>query len=371
MLGVDAVQEFNVLRDSYGAEYGKHPGAQVLIVTQSGTNDWHGSAYEFLRNNDLDSRNFFDVARRPAIPAQPVRRCFLGGPIQKDKTFFFANYEGFRQNLHQTSDTFVPAAAARSGLIAPLGSAVHGCSAGACAAVVQQLADTVAHRQWHGASAERRAQRNCRWFLAVRLQKIREDFGTARVDHIFSAKDSAQLQPTRSMTATISQPPSSIPSARTSPICANKYLASKKRTSFRRTLLNTARFGYSRAAYFFLGEPTPGSPAAAVTSFVGRLARRRGGCWRQHRFEPGNAVRPGRQQQRNEPDVFRNLFTYEDQVTLTHGRHQLTFGAWFQQFQSNEDLALSQFGQTSFSEYQRSARRRDRHVHLRSGADAK
>ena len=74
LLGVDAVREFNLLRDSYGAEYGKRPGAQVLIVTQSGTNQLHGSLYEFLRNNDLDARNFFDGASVPGFRAQPVRR---------------------------------------------------------------------------------------------------------------------------------------------------------------------------------------------------------------------------------------------------------------------------------------------------------
>ena len=61
LLGVDAVREFNVLRDSYGAEYGKRPGAQVVIASQSGSNQWHGSAYEFLRNNALDSKNYFDL----------------------------------------------------------------------------------------------------------------------------------------------------------------------------------------------------------------------------------------------------------------------------------------------------------------------
>src|ERR1043165_5932812 len=60
LLGVDAVREFNVLRDSYGAEYGKRPGAQVSIVTQSGANQFHGNVFEFLRNNALDARNFFD-----------------------------------------------------------------------------------------------------------------------------------------------------------------------------------------------------------------------------------------------------------------------------------------------------------------------
>src|SRR5581483_1482147 len=65
LLGVEAVREFNVLRDSYGAEYGKRPGAQVIIVTQSGTNQLHGSAYDFLRNNVLDAPNYFDQGSAP------------------------------------------------------------------------------------------------------------------------------------------------------------------------------------------------------------------------------------------------------------------------------------------------------------------
>ncbi|MGH9707797.1 MAG: carboxypeptidase-like regulatory domain-containing protein, partial [Candidatus Acidiferrales bacterium] len=65
LLGVEAVREFNVLRDSYGAEYGKRPGAQVIIATQSGTNHWHGSAYDFVRNNALDAPNFFDQGSAP------------------------------------------------------------------------------------------------------------------------------------------------------------------------------------------------------------------------------------------------------------------------------------------------------------------
>ena len=70
LLGVDAVREFNVLRDSYGAEYGKHPGGQVIILTQSGSNQFHGSVYEFLRNNDLDAPNYFDQGGSPP----PFRR---------------------------------------------------------------------------------------------------------------------------------------------------------------------------------------------------------------------------------------------------------------------------------------------------------
>src|SRR5258706_4994380 len=113
LLGVDAIREFNVQRDSYGAEYGKRPGGQIAIVTQSGTNQWHGSIFEFLRNNALDAPNFFDQGSAPPFQRNQFGAA-LGGPILKDKTFFFSNYEGFRQHLHQTSAAFVPDLAARA-----------------------------------------------------------------------------------------------------------------------------------------------------------------------------------------------------------------------------------------------------------------
>ena len=116
LLGVEAVREFNVLRDSYGAEYGKRPGAQVTIVTQSGTNQWHGSVYEFLRNNALDAPNYFDQGSAPPFQRNQFGAA-VGGPIQKDKTFFFANFEGFIQNLHQTSVAFVPDLASRAAAV--------------------------------------------------------------------------------------------------------------------------------------------------------------------------------------------------------------------------------------------------------------
>ena len=98
LMGVDAVREFNVLRDSYGAEYGKRPGGQVTIVTQSGTNQLHGSVYEFLRNNALDAPNFFDQGSAPPFQRNQFGGS-LGGPIRANKTFLFANYEGLRQHF--------------------------------------------------------------------------------------------------------------------------------------------------------------------------------------------------------------------------------------------------------------------------------
>src|SRR6204780_3967305 len=112
LLGVDAVREFNVVTDAYGAEYGKRPGAQITIVTASGTNAVHGSLYEFIRNNDLDARNFFDQGHTPQFQRNNFGGA-LGGPIQKDKTFVFGNYEGYRQHLGLSDVTLVPDANAR------------------------------------------------------------------------------------------------------------------------------------------------------------------------------------------------------------------------------------------------------------------
>ena len=107
-LGVDAIQEFSVLTSNYSAEYGKTSGGVVNAITRSGANRFHGSGYEFVRNSALDARNFFDD---PGNIPPFTRNQFggtIGGPIFRDKTFFFADYEGIRQNKGITTVTTVP-----------------------------------------------------------------------------------------------------------------------------------------------------------------------------------------------------------------------------------------------------------------------
>src|SRR6266852_2329362 len=108
LLGVDAVREYNVVTDTYGAEYGKRAGGQISIVTSSGTNQLHGELFEFLRNSAFDGRNFFDQT----IGTPPFKRHqfggALGGPIKKDKLFLFGNFEAFRQRLALSNVATVP-----------------------------------------------------------------------------------------------------------------------------------------------------------------------------------------------------------------------------------------------------------------------
>ncbi|MFZ0522979.1 MAG: carboxypeptidase regulatory-like domain-containing protein [Candidatus Acidiferrales bacterium] len=326
LLGVDAVREFNVLRDSYGAEYGKKPGGQVIIVTQSGTNQLHGSLYEFVRNNALDAANFFDAGSPPPFQRNQFGAA-LGGPIHTDKTFFFVNYEGLRQSLNQTSVAFVPSLASRA-------SAVPS---------VQPLLAL-----WPTPLASAPDFSGISPFSSSPLQTIREDFGTARVDHSFSERDSLgavyTIDDGGDDTATTADPYSSdIENLR------EQVFSLEETHIFSPTLLNVARFGYSRAGYFFTGEPTPGTPAADVPSFlvghpVGAVVV--GGSAASN---PQAQVGLAGSNNGSNLTVARNLYTYEDNVTWTRGRHQISFGVWLQQFQSNETLALSQFGQATFA----------------------
>jgi len=326
LLGVDAVREFNVQRDSYSAEFGKHPGAQVIIVTQSGSNQWHGAVFEFLRNNALDAPNFFDQGSAPPFQRNQFGAS-AGGPLRVDKTFLFTNYEGFRQHLHQTSVAFVPDAASRAAAVPS----------------VQPLLNL-----WPTPPLGAPDFNGIAQVFSSPLQTVREDFGTARVDHIFSPKDSLATIYTvddgDDFTATPLDPFSS------DVVTLREQVISAEETHvFSPKLLNTARVGFSRAGYFFTGKPTPGTPAATVPGFL--LGRPVGAVVVGGSAASNPQASLGLAGSNNGSNlrIARNLFTYEDRVTLTRGRHQFSFGAWLQRFQSNETIALSQFGQATFS----------------------
>jgi hypothetical protein len=353
LLGVDAVREFNVERDSYSAELGKHPGGQVIIVTQSGSNQLHGSVFEFLRNNALDAANYFDPGSAPPFQRNQFGAA-LGGPIQKDKTFVFGNYEGFRQRLHQTSAALVPDLNARAGLLPcqlvtpkpnPCNSSTPLVNVGLGTGVAPLL------NLWPTPSATAPDFGGIAEVFSSPLQTIREDFGTVRVDHLFSVKDSLAAVYTvddgNDFTATPADPYSAdIETLR------EQVLSLEETHVFSPSLLNVIRFGYSRAGYFFTGEPTPDTPAATVPGFL--IGHPVGAAVVGGSAASNPAAQVGLAGSNNGSNlsIARNLYTFEDRVTMTHGRQQFSFGGWLQRFQSNETIALSQYGQATFTSLQ-------------------
>ena len=169
---LDTVEQFNVQTSDYSAEYGRSAGSYINIATKSGTNDFHGTAYDYFRNNILDARNFFATTG----PAPEFRfNDFggnIGGPIRKENTFFFLNYEGSRQRIGITGSGTVPSAFERSAveatspqLIPILNMFPIGTSAGP-----DQFTDN---------------------YRTTQVSDVREDTGSIRFDQVFSTHDSA------------------------------------------------------------------------------------------------------------------------------------------------------------------------------------
>ena len=112
---IDTLAEYKIDNSSFPAEYGRNSGAIVNLATRSGTNEYHGELFEFFRNNDLDARNFFNISQNTAgtlLPQAPFKRndfgADFGGPIVKNKVFFFLAYEGLRQHQSLTVTSVVP-----------------------------------------------------------------------------------------------------------------------------------------------------------------------------------------------------------------------------------------------------------------------
>jgi len=354
LLGVDAVQEFAVVTNTYGAEYGKRPGAQVNIVTSSGTNQFHGNAYDYLRNSVFDARNYFDEGSIPQFQRNEFGGA-LGGPLRKNKTFLFGNYEGFRQNLSLSDVTFVPDASARQGYLPCSGLATVPTSCSAATPMTDVgVAPAIAplFALWPAPDSEVLTRSGLPTGIAEAFshpsQHIREDFGTARLDQVFS--DSDTLTGAYTVDDSFANTPTSDPLSLDIVTLREQVGSISETHVFSPPLLNKATFGFSRGGFYFTGYLpaslsglpgfVPGAPVGAVV--VGGGTTLNGAS--QITAAGANAG--------SNLTVARNLFTAEDEVTISHGIQQLSFGAWFQRLQSNDSLAQDQYGQASFSTLQ-------------------
>ncbi len=319
LLGVDAIREFNVVTGTYGADYGKRDGAQVSIVTQAGTNQLRGDAYEFLRNSALDARNYFDQAKIPEFQRNNFGLA-LGGPLRRNKLFLFGNYEGYRQNLGLSDLTLVPDNASRA----------------AATPSVQPLLAL-----WPVQNGPELGQGIGEAYSSPQ-QRVREDFGTTRFDANLSPKD------TFFSVYTIDDSDANTPSANPLSLIyeslREQVLSAQEQHIFTSNLLNVARFGYSRAAYYFTGEVPVDLPGWVTGKPIGAIVISGSTASNGSSAITGAGSNTG-----SNNSAVRNLFTFADHLYWSHGKHQVEAGVWLQRVQANDNLGQDQYGQASFS----------------------
>ncbi|MBI4447067.1 MAG: TonB-dependent receptor [Acidobacteria bacterium] len=224
LMGVETIREFNVVTNAYSSEYGSHTGGVFNAVTKSGTNEIHGSVFEFLRNDNLDARNFFDGAETPEFKRNQFGFS-LGGPIVENQTFAFGSYEALRENFgipdiwqsfsRDALRGFLPDPA-RPGQLREVGVADN----------VKSFLSLIPQpngRDFGNGSAE---------IVRTVHQKLNEDFFTLRLDHNFSDSDTLFA----------------------------RYTFDDATRSIPRATLNTLNLNESRNQYFTLGETHIFSP---------------------------------------------------------------------------------------------------------------
>ena len=302
--GIESVQEFTVLTNTYSAEYGRAAGGVFNIATKSGANATHGSLFEYWRNARLDAKNFFDVEKPPFNRNQYGGS--LGGPIARDKAFFFGAFEGLREHLGLTLVEPVPSLAARRGAFLPAGASVN-------PAVVPYL-EVVPLPTIDNAAGEKAV-----WQGSFN-QESRLDTYNVRADVNLSQKDSLFARYTQNDSDLRFINAETFPNFPNTGRNNQKFLTVSPSHIFSNNVVNNLRFAFNRT--------TPVEQPAPINGYE-HLA-----------FIPGQIVgdinisgykRFG--SDRNTPrSFFQNAIQIADDLTVVRGAHALKFGGNIQHF---------------------------------------
>src|SRR5216683_1790379 len=234
-LGVDAIQEFSVLTSNYSAEYGKTSGGVINAITRSGTGAFHGSAYEFLRNSALDARNFFDDTKIPSFKRNQFGGS-IGGPIIRERTFFFFDYEGIRQSKGITAVTTVPSLDARNGMI-------HDSNGNPISVTIDPSAQKFLAFYHLPNGPVTDTNPDVAKYSFAGQQTVSENFYTTRLDHKFSEKDA--LSGTYLFDKTPYTSPDGVNDVQLTTKSSRQIAALEETHIFKPTFANSVRFGYN------------------------------------------------------------------------------------------------------------------------------
>jgi hypothetical protein len=322
-LGVDAIQEFSVITNNYSAEYGRTSGGVINAITRSGTNQFHGTAFWYLRDEGLDAPSYFDTG---GIAPPFHRNQFggsLGGPIQKGKTFFFGAYEGIRQVKTSTVTDSVPSANAHLGII------------GNAAPITVDSATQEAlslFRLPNAPGVGLGPDTGVYTFGSNQVQS--ENFYFVRADRTLSNKDKANV------TYNFDRNPQSAPDVLNLFQLANMvshHLATIEETHiFSSTVVNSARFGFARFASTASHVTTILNPSAAVNDpALALVPGKLGSALIRITNVTASAGSPGGVGTVNSQFSNFNSFQFYDDVFITKGVHSLKFGGVVERDQEN------------------------------------
>ena len=310
MLGVDAIREFRVINNNFPAEFGMTMGSQMIIVSKGGSNQFHGTAFEFLRNSDIQANAFFlNYANQPRPEFQ--RNSFggsFGGPVRKDKDFFFVAYEGLRELKGIPLQITVPSTALRNGQV------------GAISPAVQPYINLFPLQNGSLVTDPTGKSGNALFSYAFG-QPTSEDFGQARYDHTFSENDQFFTRYTIDDTRLAQD--NGAPGFLQTRDTRGQYITVAENHIFSPTVLNTARISYERPFQGFLFPVTPGTQNLAFYNApgiqLGTVSVSGGG------FTIGGG----------NPNIFdENQETLSDDVSWTKGKHTFKFGTLMNRFRT-------------------------------------
>lgn len=327
VLGVDAVKEFSVITNNPSASYGRTTGGVINAITRSGTSQLHGSGFEFARNSTFDARNYFDPVG--GTPPPLTRHQFggsIGGPILKEKLFFFGAYEGLRQTRSVTQTLNVPTTLARTG-------ALKAGSVTVDPAVVPYLAF---YPVVQGTSTTDTLP-----YISTAAQVTREDFATGRIDAALTSKDN--LFGTYFLDDGNTQAPDSFNVVQTAVYSRRQGIILEETHTVSANLVNTARIGYSRVA-----SVAPKTIGALVPSAADPTLG----------FEPGRNVGlinvgglgnfAGGVGAVGEYDFHFGSFQGYNDLVFNRGQHSMTMGVAVERILDNQRGAANPNGQFIF-----------------------
>jgi hypothetical protein len=337
-LGVDAIQEFSVLTVNYSAEYGRTSGGVVNAVTRSGTNEFHGAAYDFLRNQVLDARNFFDLQPKKPGFRRNQFGASAGGPIWKDHTFIFGDYEGIRQAKGISSNSTVPSSAARSGNLCSVPD-------GSCTptTITVDNAATQYLALYPLPNAGLLPGGDIGQFNFAPNDVTHENFFTIRADHKLTSNDN--LFGTLAYDKATDTSPDPLNIVSFGSVTKHAQVILEETHTFSNALVNALRFGFNRAVTLSFGGVSAINPAAKDPS----LAAVPGQFAAQVNITGVTHMQGGVAPNKN---YIWNSFQVYDDAFLARGRHSMKFGFAAERMQLSLLLTTAPTGSFDFGTLQ-------------------